>query len=127
MKIDKTRTPDDVYANLPEDGGLTASVLRELILETLPDVREKLSWGAPFCFGRQSICYVWPASVPWGKLTEGVALGFTKADRLDHAGYLTRTEGSRLGRHIFSATEDIEVDRVQELLRQAWVVDYMTA
>ena len=120
MRIDKTRTPDQVYDALPEHERITALVLRELIFETLPGVTEKLSWGAPFYFGSRSLCYIWPASVPWGKLDAGVALGFTRAQLLDHGGYLSHTPGSQLGRRVYLVPEEIDVGRVQRLLREAW-------
>lgn len=121
MKLDPTRTVADVYADLPEPERITALVLRELILETLPEVTEKLSWGAPFYFRRRSLCFVWPASVPWGKLTEGVALGFTRADLLDHGGYLSGNGKSKLGRHVYLKAEEIDIERVQQLLEAAWL------
>ena len=124
MKLDKNRTPDDVYAGLPEEESVTALILRDLIRETLPHLREKLSWGAPFYHGRRSVCYVWPASVPWGKLESGVALGFSRADLLDHGGYLgAQGAGKKMGRHVFHAPEEIDVEYVVGLLRAAGAND----
>ena len=116
MKLDPTRTPDDVYANLPEAERVTAQVLRELIFETVPDAREKLSWGAPFYFRRRSFAFVWPASVPWGKINRGVALGFSRADLLDHGG---RLGPGRIGRITYPSAEDIDPAEVMRLLRAA--------
>ena len=122
MKIDKTKTPDQVYESLVGEERVTAFILREIILETLPEAREKLSWGAPFYFGKRSVCYVWPASVPWGKLDAGVALGFSRARELDHGGYLTVAEQKFFGRRVYLSPEEIEVERVVELLRAAWAL-----
>ncbi|MEL7162259.1 MAG: DUF1801 domain-containing protein [Bacteroidota bacterium] len=123
MKVDPHRNIDELYDSLPETERLTAGILRDLIRETLPEVREKLSWGAPFYHGRRSVCFVWPASIPWGKLTEGVALGFSRANQLDHGGWLGLDERKSIGRHVYLAPEDIDVEQVIDLLRQAWAID----
>ena len=123
MKVDPTRNIDELFDSLPESERLTASILRELVRENLPEAREKLSWGAPFYHGRRSICYIWPASIPWGKLKEGVALGFTKAYLLDHGGYLNVGERKQLGRHVFLSPEEIDVEIVTALLQQALALD----
>ncbi|MEO0732047.1 MAG: DUF1801 domain-containing protein [Bacteroidota bacterium] len=123
MKVDPTRNIDELYDGLPEVERLIAGILRDLIQETLPDIREKLSWGAPFYHGRRSVCFVWPASIPWGKLTEGVALGFSRANELNHDGWLGKGNRKRIGRHIFHQPEEIDVERVIDLLQQAWAID----
>ena len=123
MKVDPTRNIDELFDFLPEEERLTAAVLRDLVRECLPHAREKLSWGAPFYHGRRSICFIWPASIPWGKLDRGVALGFARADLLDHGGYLSQNGTSRLGRKVFYAPEEVDVERVMELLKRAGEVD----
>lgn len=123
VKVDRNVTVDALYDGLPEAERITAFVLRELIFEVLPEVSEKLSWGAPFYFGpRRSLCYVWPASVPWGKLERGVALGFTRADALVHEGYLAAVGKGKLGRRVFLHAEEVDVERVKSLLGQAWLL-----
>ena len=123
MKVDPHRDIDELFESLPEYERITAAILRELVKETLPEAREKLSWGAPFYHGKRSICFIWPASIPWGKLDEGVALGFTKAHLLDHDGFLGTDTRKQLGRHVFGAPEEIDVERVRSLLAAAGEVD----
>ena len=101
----KWTTPDEVFLHLPEDQRLTAFVLRDLIFETCPEATEKLSWGAPFYYGKKSFAFIWPAAVPWGKITEGVALGFTR-------------EG--ISRTVYLRPEDIDPAAVQDRLRHHW-------
>jgi len=114
---------DDLYNNLPEEERITATVLRQLILETIPDCREKLSWGAPFYHGQKVICFVWPASIPWGKLTRGVAIGFSRAKELNHDGFLEFDDRKTIGRHIYHAPEEIDVELVVRLLLAAKALD----
>ena len=123
MKIDPPHSVDELFDSLPGDERLTAVILRDLVREVLPHAREKLSWGAPFYYGRRSICYIWPASIPWGKLDEGVALGFTKAYLMDHGGFLNVGERKQLGRHVFMTPEEIDVETVVKLLREAGEID----
>lgn len=111
MKVDPQRNIEVLFDTLPETERITAGILRDLVRENLPDVREKLSWGAPFYHAWQSICFIRPASIPWGKIQAGVALGFTGADQLDHGGWLDLTEGKSIGRRVFLRPEDIAVDR----------------
>ena len=120
VRIDKTRTPDDLFEQLPESERITAVILRALIFETLPDAREKLSWGAPFYFHRISFAYLWPASIPWGKMESGVGLGFPRAQLLDHGGQLLVPQGKSLARRVYHAPEDIDPEWVTFVLRQAW-------
>lgn len=100
-------------------------ILRDLILETLPGIREKKSYGAPFYFGRKAICYVWPASITWGgkRQGEGVTLGFNQAKQLNHNGWLTFGTRKQIGSHVFITAEQIDQEVVVRLLREAWQVD----
>ena len=74
----------EFFEYLTEEHQVMVSMLKELIQDTIPDTKEKLSWNVPFFYKRKNICYIWPGSVPWGKKTHpGVQLGFPK-------GYLMR-------------------------------------
>lgn len=123
MKVDPNRNIDELYDSLPESERLTANILRDIIRETIPQCREKLSWGAPCYFGKRLICFVWPASIPWGKMDQGVAFGFGKAKLLDHDGFLSFEGRKQVGRHIYLAPEDIDLGQVTSLLREAWALD----
>jgi hypothetical protein len=125
MKASTPDNLDELYDSLPEDERLIAMVLRELIFETLPDISEKKSYGGPFYFGKKMICYVWPASITWGgkRQGEGVTLGFGQAKKLNHGGFLAFGNRKRIGSHVFLAPEEIDVERVVELLNSAWEVD----
>lgn len=55
-----------LYEMLTEEERIITDVLRQIIQETLPTCKEKISYNVPFFFGNRSICLVWPASVPRG-------------------------------------------------------------
>jgi hypothetical protein len=52
--------------------------LREMILDSIPEAKEKLTYNVPYYSGKKRICFVWPGAVFWGskRTYEGVRLGF---------------------------------------------------
>jgi uncharacterized protein YdhG (YjbR/CyaY superfamily) len=52
---------------LPADERALTEQLRELIISEAPDLKERLSFNVPFYKGRRDVCFIWPASVLWGK------------------------------------------------------------
>ena len=67
-------------------------MLRDLIKTSIPNVKEKLSYNVPFYSLHKRICFIWPASVPWGKVEKnGVILGFSNGNLLpDPEGFLEK-------------------------------------
>lgn len=63
---------------LPDKERALTEQLRELIISEAPDLKERLSFNVPFYKGRRDVCFLWPASVLWGKTKtyEGGALWF---------------------------------------------------
>lgn len=124
MKLDKSRNIDQLYDELPEPERTIAFILRQLIFETLEVKKEKLAWGAPFYYGHSPICFIWPASVPWGNLKTGVALGFWHGKLLkDDLDFFDPDKNRKIIRRTFLQPEDIDVQRVQELLLKAEALD----
>ncbi len=64
---------------LPDDERALTEQLRELIISEAPDLKERLSFNVPFYKGRRDVCFIWPASVLWGrtKTYEGVRFGLS--------------------------------------------------
>ncbi len=92
----KFRDVDEMLDFIPEDELIMTLHLRELILQTVPEIKEKLSYNVPFYSLKKGICFIWPASVIWGnkKTYSGVRFGFSYGNRLnDHRKILDR--GSR--------------------------------
>jgi hypothetical protein len=123
MKIDKRRNIDQLYDELPESERTIALVLRELVLETIEVKAEKLAWGAPFYYGHSPICFIWPASIPWGKIQSGVALGFWRGKLLDDPDFFDRGTAKQVFRKAFYRPEEIDVEKVQQLLINAEMED----
>lgn len=123
MKIDKRRNIDQLYAELPQEEQIIALILRELVFETIQVKKEKLAWGAPFYYGNSPICFIWPASVPWGKIKSGVALGFWRGSLLDDPDFFDLGQAKQIFRKVFHSPEEIDVERVQRLLLRAELED----
>ena len=93
MQPVKFKNVNEFLDFLPDDERALTDVLRRLILEFIPGVKEKLSYNVPFYSKQSSICFIWPASVLWGKKKtyNGVRLGFAKGHLLsDPTNYLDR-------------------------------------
>lgn len=115
---------DEFYLTLPEDERLLSLILRDIILETLPQVKEKLSYGTPFFYGNRRICFIWPASVPRGGFKKGVMLGFCQGDLLENvSGYVNNNGLKKVWYRIIYQESDIQIEDIIQLLHDAAMVD----
>lgn len=114
-----------MLAILPENERITVDVLRQIIIETLPDYcREKISYNVPFFYGHKGICIVWPATVPGGGIKKGVLLGFWYGNRLKDAdNYLTHGTNKQIFYKIFYTPEEIDDVPIKKLLEEAIRLD----
>lgn len=115
----------ELYAILPEDEKLIVDVLRQIIIETLPDYcKEKISYNVPFFYGKKGICIVWPSTVPRGGIRKGVLLGFWYGNRLQDAGhYLSHGTNKQIFYKIYESVEEIEERPIKKLLKEAVRLD----
>lgn len=110
---------------LPEDERLIVDILRQIILENLPAYcREKLAYNVPFYYGKRRICLIWPGSVPWGGIREGVLLGFCQGNKLaDPEGYLHRGTNKQVYYKIYHSVDEINEKAIVSLLKEAVIYD----
>ncbi|MDO1445258.1 DUF1801 domain-containing protein [Rhodocytophaga aerolata] len=114
----------DLIANLPENEKKIILGLRNCILETAPMLREKLSYGVPYYYRKSRVCFIWPASVPNGGLTEGVALGFCKGYLMSNEEGLLQSNGRKevIAVHYVSISQ-INWPQVRQWIQEALIVD----
>lgn len=118
------RNVEDLISFLPDDEAKIAVRLREIILECIPDAKEKLSYNVPFYSRYTRICYIWPGSVPWGcKTKKGVDIGFCRGNLLSDASYLDKGNRKQVFTKTFYSTKEIDVEVLRQLLYEAVVVD----
>jgi hypothetical protein len=105
---------------LPPEEAAVVESLRELVLSSIPDCREKLAYNVPFYYRHSRIVFIWPASVPWGNLEKGVALGFCRGSEL----FNLDTEGKKtIGRRVFQSLREIPREEIRQLLYDAVLLD----
>jgi hypothetical protein len=101
-------------------------LLRNIILETIPNCQEKLSYNVPFYSRFKTICYIWPGSVLWGKKQTytGVRLGF-------YIGYLMSDQENILHKDNrkqvywvhFNSVSEMNKDVIHRYIQEALIID----
>lgn len=115
---------DDLYAFLPEEELQMVKILRQLVYECIPEVKEKLSYNVPFFRVRKNICFIWPGSVPWGGTFEGVQFGFVKGHlMLNEDGYLDAGKRKFVRTRVFKSPREIDIEKMRSLLYEALILD----
>lgn len=116
----KFKNVNDFLESLPDHELELVEILRDLILESIPDCKEKLAYNVPFYYRHSRVVFIWPASVPWGSIESGVALGFCKGAQLFN---LDTEEKRSIGRKVFMSTKDININEIRHLLYEAVLLD----
>ncbi|MEI6947571.1 DUF1801 domain-containing protein [Paraflavisolibacter sp. H34] len=112
---------------LPEEELVMVELLRELTLECIPGVKEKLAYNVPFYYRYSRICFIWPGSVPWGKNTKpGVEFGFCKGHLLSDPGYLNKGTRKEVYIKTFFTPKEIDRPALRQLLYEAVLIDEET-
>lgn len=114
----------DFLNHLPPHELEIVEKLLGIILDAMPDATEKLAYNVPFYYLNKRVCYIWPSSVPWGGITEGVSFGFCQAmlfeDLTEKLAFGNKKEIGTLSFHQASA---IDEGLIWLLLKKAKVVD----
>jgi hypothetical protein len=117
---------DEFLEFLPADERKVVDVLRNIIFNCIPGVTEKLSYNVPFYKKHMNICFIWPASVLWGKKKtySGVRMGFTYGNLLnDETGYLDKSDRKQVYMRDFIKISDIDVDLLKSFIFEAAMID----
>ncbi|GAA0893923.1 hypothetical protein GCM10009122_36030 [Fulvivirga kasyanovii] len=124
-KIQKVdfRNIDDFLDYLPENELAIVERLRTLVLETIPEVKEKLAYNVPFYYRHYRLLYLWPAAVPWGGLRSGVSLGFCYGSQIDDGGYLNKAEKKQTASKNFKSADEIDTFMLRDLIYQSVEID----
>ena len=121
----KIRSLVHLFQLLPEEERIIVDVLRQIIIENLPErCKEKISYNVPFFYGNRGICIIWPATIPRGGIKEGVLLGFWYGNKLkdpDH--YLTHGTNKQVFYKIYKSAEEIDEKAIVKLLKEAIKLD----
>ena len=111
---------------LPDDELKITEILRELITNCIPDVTEKLSYNVPYYKRKKNICFLWPASVLWGKKKtyEGVRFGFVNGHLLnDDINYLHKGDRKQVYWKDFTTVTKTDLEIIKTYLLDAVILD----
>jgi hypothetical protein len=114
------KTLDEFLDYIPEDELEVVLFLRKIILECITDCKEKLAYNVPFYYRHSRICYIWPATIPWGKVSKGVAIGFCKGDSFLDETFETKKFASKL---TFNSVAEIDIASLKEQIYEAILID----
>ncbi len=120
------KTIDEFLGFLPENELAIVEVLRELILEAIPEVREKLTYNVPYYSGKKKICFIWPGAVFWGskRTYDEVRLGFVHGHLMhDDINYLEKEGRKQVYYKSFSHVDEIGEDILRAYLMDAVMID----
>ncbi|MEZ4825078.1 MAG: DUF1801 domain-containing protein [Bacteroidia bacterium] len=125
MQNVKFQSVDEFLDYLPENERIMVDILREIIFECIPECREKLSYNVPYYWRNRRVCFLWPASVPWGNVKlNGVQLGFCEGYKMnDDLGYLEKGNRKQVYTKTFMKPEEIDPDLIRVYLFEAVTVD----
>jgi hypothetical protein len=110
---------------LTEEERLIVDILRQIVLENLPETcKEKMAWNVPCFYGKKWICVIWPASIPRGGFKKGVLLGFGQGNKLKNEnGYIKHGPNKKVYYRIIQSVDDIDEKEIVILLKEALEVD----
>ena len=118
------RNIDDFLEYLPETELKLVQALRKIVLDCIPFAQEKLAYNVPFYYRHTRICFIWPATVPWGAVAQGVALGFCRGNLLsDEIYFLEKGSRHEVYCKVFTDVREIDTDLLKAYLFEAVEID----
>lgn len=119
-------TVDEFLEFLPEDERVITERLRKIVRNCIPEATEHLAYNVPFYKRNTNVCFIWPASVLWGKKKTytGVRFGFSSGHLLtDEDGYLSRGNRKNVYWRDFTRLSEIDADVLKAFIFEAVLVD----
>ena len=119
------QTYTDFWEHLPENERLITDILRQIIIENLPEgCKEKFAWGVPCFYGKRQLCIIWPASVPRGGIKNGVSIAFSQGNKLkNEGGYIHSGTNKKIYYRIIKSVDEIDEYAIVALLKEALALD----
>jgi hypothetical protein len=120
------KSVDEFFDFLPLDESEVVHCLRNLVLDCIPGIKEKLAYNVPFYSINKNICFIWPASVLWGKQPSytGVRFGFNFGYLLhDEQGHLEKGNRKQVSWKEFNSMKEIDAEILRFFLFEAAAID----
>jgi len=121
----KFNNVDEFLDFLPENELEIVEFLRTVVFDCISNCREKLSYNVPYYYRHSRVCFIWPASVPWGNVKKnGVLFGFCRGNLLnDDVNWLERGERKQVYTKTFTRIDEIYVDLLKGYIFEAVELD----
>jgi hypothetical protein len=121
----KFRNIDEFLENLPDNERVIVDFLRAMVLDCIPECKEKLAYNVPFYYRHSRICFIWPPSVPWGNTAiKGIQFGFCNGYLLrDEKQYLEKGSRKLVYWKEYSQLKEIDTDLLRTFLFEAVEID----
>jgi hypothetical protein len=125
LQLFRFRSVAEFLEFVPESEHEIVERLRQIIFDCIPGCVEKLSYNVPYYYRQARICFIWPASVPWGSVKmNGVQLGFCNGNMLrDEINYFDKGNRKQVYWKVFSNVMEIDDDLIRSYLFEAVAVD----
>jgi hypothetical protein len=126
MQNVKFRDVDEFLEFIPADELKIVELLRNVVYNCIPDVSEKLAFNVPFYKRNKNICFIWPASVLWGKKKtyDGVRFGFNNGHLIkDEIGFLEKGNRKYVYWKDFKDIKSIDVPLLKAYIFEAVIID----
>jgi len=116
---------DEFLAYLPDHEREIVDRLRFIIRDCMIEGTEKLAFNVPYYYQYSRVCFIWPASVPWGNVkADGVSLGFCNGNMMrDEMSYLEKGNRKQVYVKTFTNVSEIDLDLIRTYLFEALNVD----
>jgi len=116
---------EELLDYFPDNEREIVDFLRDIILNYLPNSVEKLSYNVPYYYIHSRVCFIWPASVPWGNVKKnGVLLGFCNGNLLhDDLDWLEKGSRKQVYAKTYNSIDEIETDIIKAYLFEAVEID----
>jgi len=125
MQRIKFDSVEDFLDYLPDYERRIVDQLRIILLDCIPECREKLSYNVPYYYRHSRICFIWPSSIPWGNVKmNGVQLGFCNGYLLDdEINYLEKGNRKQVYVKTFQDVREIDIELIKSYIFDAVEID----
>ena len=120
------RNIDEFLDYLPEAELKTVNLLRKIIFDCVPNIKEKLSYNVPFYKKNKGMFFIWPASILWGKKKSysGIRFGFQQGYLLrDDLNILNKGNRKQIYYLDYLNLNDVDLDILKTYIFDAALVD----
>lgn len=131
MKSVQLNSFEELLEHVTSNERAMVLLLDQIVKECIPTVVRKQSYNVPYYSQKRRICFIWPSSVPWGKVKmSGVLFGFCQGNKLsDDLNFLDKDQRKQVYTKTYFSLSEIENDEaiLKTFLFEAHALDKLKA